>query len=162
MDTINVSEVDISRYQNTSYALNSLNSSSHTLIQSTKNNSLNKDKEEKILTDNQYYKDQLHKLVRPTSTTKTLLYLTITFSVISYVLFIISLSQSKWQPEYSYFNLKDAILYNGVDIIYMIIIILFTIVDFISLIVLLQLNHFYKKTYYTIFLCFSLLGIYFL
>jgi len=168
MDTMNASEIDISKYQDTSYPMGSVNNSSVTLIQNNNNNSnsnlinsyLNKNKNKEqmnINVDDQHVNDQLPEIIKQTKTSKSFLYSSICFSVISYVLFIISLSQPKWQLDSSYFHLKESIFTHGIDIIYMVIIILFTIVDFIALLVLLRSNHFYKKTYYSIFLCFGFL-----
>jgi len=170
MDTINVSEVDISNasgFNDSAYPRNSVNGSSVTLNNNISTNtnaknsstrlSLNKNQEKIDIYDNMF-NDQISKIIKPTNLCKNLLFFTIAFSVISYVLFIISLSLPKWQPEYNYFQLKQRIFSSGVDTAYMIVIMIFTIISFIALLFLLRLNRFYRKTYYLIFLCFGILG----
>ncbi|ORX54346.1 hypothetical protein BCR36DRAFT_348536 [Piromyces finnis] len=167
MDITNVTEVDISNvsgYNDSSYPRSSVNGSSVTL-NNTNNNiniknipyKLNKNQEEKLDVDDNIVSDQISKIIRPTNLCKNLLYCTIASSVISYVLFIISLSLPKWQLKYNYFQLKEPIFTSALDFIYMIMIMIFTIISFISLLILLRVNRFYRKSYYIIYLCFGIL-----
>jgi hypothetical protein len=168
MESLNLSEVDIanlSGYQDSNCPMNSLNGSAVTLTQNNNTNntntnptrlSLNKMRD-KANVDSAIFNDQVSRIVKPSNSCKNFLYCTITCSVISYVLFIISLSLPKWQSDYSYFQPKKNILSSGVDTCYMIIIMIITIIDFIFLLFLLRLNRFYRKTYYAILVCFAVL-----
>lgn len=168
MSSINASEIDIanlSEFQDNSYPVNSINGSSITLNQNNNRNANvnrlnlnNKIQEEKNNIGNSIFNDQISKIIKPTNSCKCFLYCTIACSVISYVLFIVSISLPKWKSEYSFFNLKEDIFSNNINIGYMIIIMIFTIIDFIFLLYLLRLNHYYRKTYYTILTCFGILG----
>ncbi|KAL6621632.1 hypothetical protein LY90DRAFT_513966 [Neocallimastix californiae] len=168
MGSINISEVDIANLsgcQDSTYPLNSNNRSSVTLTQINNTNNANSNPngydlnkiQDNVNIDSNFFKEHISQIIKPTNNCKNLLYSIIACSVISYVLFIISLSLPKWQPEYSFFQLKKNIFSVGVDIVYMIFVMIFTIIDFIFLLVLLRLNCFYKKTYYVILIFFSIL-----
>jgi len=168
MGSINISEVDIANLsgcQDSTYPLNSINRSSMTLTQINNTNNTNPNPngydlnkiQDNVNIDSNFFKEHASQIIKPTNTCKNLLYCIIACSVISYVLFIISLSLPKWQQEYSFFQLKKNIFSVGIDTVYMIVIMIFTIVDFIFLLVLLRLNRFYKKTYYVILISFGIL-----